>query len=337
MERVIREVWADHFGREVGPHDDFYDLGGDSITVTDIVLLARERGLDVRSSAALRYSTPARLAEHLTIGADGPPKDVPGLRSSAEDVCAQEWNPADVEPAPIVEEGENVPLFVVHSYSHVQAEREAVAGWVRRRPAFGLALPGGNGPVPPMSSLREIGERYAAAIGARLSHGRIRLAGFGPGAAVAVEVARVLARSAEVEQLVLVNPPALDRRPEPLDVVHSRHLDVFARRFGLDGTESATQAHERVDQEHGWYRGCTPPDLARLQLASALFDRLLSEYGPEPYEGPAVLFQDSAVPERTWRPILPRLDVHKLGYGLTSPHAIIGDPALADMIRRTPA
>src|SRR3954466_15405993 len=85
VEALIRDVWNEHFGRSVGPDDDFYDLGGDSISVVDVVVAIRARDLEVRASAALRFATPARLAESLTVGG-GPAGqiDVPALRRLGE-------------------------------------------------------------------------------------------------------------------------------------------------------------------------------------------------------------------------------------------------------------
>jgi hypothetical protein len=77
VERVIRETWSGYFGRDVLAYEDFYDLGGDSLGMIDIVGRARELGLPVRSSVALRNPSPARLAESLTIGVDSAPVALP--------------------------------------------------------------------------------------------------------------------------------------------------------------------------------------------------------------------------------------------------------------------
>ncbi len=68
VERLLCEIWSGYFGRQVAPDDDFFELGGDSLAMIDVVAVARERGLAVRSSVALRNSTPARLAASLTTG-----------------------------------------------------------------------------------------------------------------------------------------------------------------------------------------------------------------------------------------------------------------------------
>lgn len=76
---MVCGLWADYFGRDVSPYDDFWDLGGDSLAMIDIVGRARALGLPVRSSVALRNPSPARLAAALTAGDDPghPPRKAP--------------------------------------------------------------------------------------------------------------------------------------------------------------------------------------------------------------------------------------------------------------------
>ncbi|ANS67091.1 phosphopantetheine-binding protein [Streptomyces lincolnensis] len=66
IEREIRDIWRGLFGVDVGPDDNFFDLGGDSLKVVDVVAAARKRGIGFRSSAVFRNPTPALLAASLT-------------------------------------------------------------------------------------------------------------------------------------------------------------------------------------------------------------------------------------------------------------------------------
>ncbi|MCD7444484.1 hypothetical protein K4B79_40550 [Streptomyces lincolnensis] len=66
IEREIRDIWRGLFGVDVGPDDNFFDLGGDSLKVVDVVAAARRRGIGFRSSAVFRNPTPALLAASLT-------------------------------------------------------------------------------------------------------------------------------------------------------------------------------------------------------------------------------------------------------------------------------
>ncbi|PSK98146.1 non-ribosomal peptide synthase protein (TIGR01720 family)/amino acid adenylation domain-containing protein [Murinocardiopsis flavida] len=62
-EAAMCAVTAEVLGRAAaGPDDDFFALGGDSITALRIVALARRRGLELSVRAVFEHRTPARLA-----------------------------------------------------------------------------------------------------------------------------------------------------------------------------------------------------------------------------------------------------------------------------------
>ncbi|MET9403091.1 thioesterase domain-containing protein [Kitasatospora sp. NPDC002965] len=348
VERLLCELWSAHFGHRVSPYDDFFDLGGDSLAITTIVAAARERGLRVRSSAALRHPTPARLAEHLTLGGPGaggtptgPPRALALDPGAAAAVSAPDWTAADVRPEPIAEGDPAAPLFVVHSDRHVRAERAAVARWTGGRAAHGYALPGARGPIPPFGSVGEVAERLLADLRGRRPDGPYRLAGFGLGAVVALELARRLRGSgAQVALLALVAPPAGPAPGEPdagPDDLLGRRLALLAGRFGLTGGESLAEIHDRIAEEE-WYDGTVGPgDLPRLQLAWARLASAVRAHAYEPYDGRALLFLDGPDPhpaERAWAGAARPPDVHRLDHGLESPLAVIHDPQVAETMRK---
>ena len=315
VENIIRELWSGHFGRPVSRYDDFYDLGGDSLAAIDLVGQARERGLQMRSSEALRYSTPARLAEHLTIHSDGS-ATVPAL-------TAGDFFNAAVEPTPIGSVSGAAPLYVVHSDSHEKAERDTVEAWELDRPVLGFRLTSGT--------ITEIADRFLAAMGQ--PEGPYRLAGFGNGAVVAYEMARRLRnRGAEVPLLALIKPSVV----EQTDGLLERRLTMLARRFGLTGDETLEEIHARMTAD-GWYEDVTPqalPHLQRLWVDLALATGA-HDFGD--YDGPTVLFQDladSRATELTWRDAVRNLETHWFDYGIESPQAILRDARLADTMRR---
>ncbi|MGW6240423.1 non-ribosomal peptide synthase/polyketide synthase [Streptomyces sp. NPDC055094] len=69
-ERALCEVWADVLGRErVGVHDNFFSLGGDSISSLQVVSRARRAGLDLTSRDVFLRQNIADLAASATTAA----------------------------------------------------------------------------------------------------------------------------------------------------------------------------------------------------------------------------------------------------------------------------
>ncbi|MFJ6215513.1 thioesterase domain-containing protein [Streptomyces sp. NPDC092296] len=347
VERLLCELWSAHFGHDVSPYDDFFELGGDSLAIVQIVAAARERGLRVRSSAALRNPTPARLAEQLTLPRDPASPDAPrggalDPGSGAQDAGAADGQAeADVQAVPIAAGDAAEPLFVVHSDSHAQAERDAVATWLDGRAAYGFPLADAHGPLPPTGAVGRLADRLLTDLRRHQPGGAYRLAGFGPGAAVAFDLAgRLRANGAEVALLALVDPPAGAASGEPaatLDGLLSRRLATLSGRLALTGGESIEEIHARLRAGHWYDDTVRPGDLPRLQLAWARLALAVQQYAYAPCAGRAVLVTDGFDPhpaERAWTDAVDRLTVHRLDHGLQSPLAVISDPQVAETMRK---
>jgi hypothetical protein len=320
VEKLICELWRDCFGREVSPYDDFYDLGGDSFAMIDVVARARERGLPVRTSVALRCSTPAQLAEHLTVHADAcPPVWIPALAANTTEPVAVAASPVGIGPT-----SEGTSLYVVHSDSHVRAERDAIDSWRSGRPVHGFRLLDARRPAG------EIANEFLAAMDQH--RGPYQLVGFGSGAVVAYEMAgRLRDGGAEVALLALIKPsvaePAVDR-----DELLGRRLGMLARRFGLTADETIEQIHARMCAD-GWYDDVHPLALPRLQRLWV--DLTMAEVAG--YAGPAILLQDladSRATEMKWRHAAGNLETHWFDYGIESPLAMLRDARLGQTMRR---
>ncbi|MDO5581508.1 MAG: amino acid adenylation domain-containing protein [Planctomycetia bacterium] len=65
-ERIICEIFADVLKRpQIGALNHFFDLGGTSLSVTQVILKMEKQGLDVPYKDIFDYPTPRKLAKHL--------------------------------------------------------------------------------------------------------------------------------------------------------------------------------------------------------------------------------------------------------------------------------
>jgi amino acid adenylation domain-containing protein/non-ribosomal peptide synthase protein (TIGR01720 family) len=78
VEETLAQVWSDVLAVErVGVHDNFFDLGGDSILSLQVVARARRAGLRLTSKALFLRQTIARLANDVTVDAPTGPDQGP--------------------------------------------------------------------------------------------------------------------------------------------------------------------------------------------------------------------------------------------------------------------
>jgi amino acid adenylation domain-containing protein len=83
MEMVLAEIWAQALEvNRVGIHDNFFALGGDSITSLRIVAAAKGRGLDMKLSSLYRHGTIALVAHEIRVQDGASSEDVPVLPGS---------------------------------------------------------------------------------------------------------------------------------------------------------------------------------------------------------------------------------------------------------------
>ena len=89
-ERTLAKIWGEVLGVErVGIHDNFFDLGGDSLLTTHVVQKAKDAGLSLRIAQVFRHQTIAQMARAATVNIE--PVKVPGPERKA--VAVRERKP----------------------------------------------------------------------------------------------------------------------------------------------------------------------------------------------------------------------------------------------------
>ncbi|QES47604.1 non-ribosomal peptide synthetase [Streptomyces venezuelae] len=205
-EKELAEVWCTVLGiDEVGVHDDFFRLGGSSLSTVRVAAQASSRGLPVSVRDLIELPTIAGLAE----------RAVAAVTAAAG--LAAESAAAEVRSEVRLREGEGSPLWCVHPTGgsaawYVPLARTLPPG----RPVRAFQARGLLGGVDP-TTLAGIAANYVAEIAAHGGRGPHDLLGWSMGANIALEMATQLYEAGhEVEPLVLIepylpNPVARDR------------------------------------------------------------------------------------------------------------------------------
>lgn len=194
LEGQLQRIWSDVLALdEVGPLDDFFALGGDSILGAEAI--ARTRDLlgtpDLPLVAIVRAPTPRALAAEI------------------EDEYG--WNRSGV--IRITPGDETVrPLFIVHGVDGDIVRFAAIARLLGpNRGVYALRAPGhGPGETTP-TNVESLARRYLDEIRGVQDSGPYLIAGSCMGATVALELSHRLAAAAAQSALLLVDPRI--RRP----------------------------------------------------------------------------------------------------------------------------
>ncbi|MFD9733339.1 amino acid adenylation domain-containing protein [Umezawaea sp. NPDC059074] len=199
-ERALVEVLAELVGvPEPGVHDDFFALGGTSLTAMRLVVVLEKRyGVHIPLSAFVAAPTVAGLAER--------------LRS---DRATAHFDPL----VPIREHGTGNPVFLVHPIGgNVLCYLPLARHLPGDRPLYALQAAGSEPGTEPLRTVEELARYYLDAIRRVRPTGPYLVAGWSFGGFVAVEMARLIrAEGDEVERLVLIDTIAL--APGPRDEV----------------------------------------------------------------------------------------------------------------------
>jgi amino acid adenylation domain-containing protein len=217
-ERRIAEVCEELLGVDrIGAHDDFFELGADSLIMLRITDRVRQKlGREVPAHAAFRGASVERMASAIDGAAPG---HRPGLRAD-EPRSAPDPGSAGLVVVPIQPAGTKPPIWFVHPAAGVIFPYVALARVLGPdQPFYALQATGLDGLSAPDETIAAMAERYVDAMCAVDPRGPYDLGGFSFGCLVAYEMANRLARAGkEVRLLALVDEPApiFGHRPTPI-------------------------------------------------------------------------------------------------------------------------
>jgi amino acid adenylation domain-containing protein len=256
LERAIAGVFEQLLKQPVASrYDDFFLLGGDSLSVVELQTRLR----DVFGAA------PASFYDDTTVAGVAS-----GIRASR--VTA----PAAARPIPVLiplrETGNEPPLFLVHGrlgQALVSPHFLQLLG--NEQPVWAFQVRGLDGLQPPHATIEAMAADYVVAMQARRPAGPYFIGALCAGALVALEIAHRLRDAGEtVLPLLLLDPP--DR---PFAMADSRI------------TEDAMIARLKTRKAMGSIAApVDDPVYARAAARAALaFEKAIRNYRPRPYDG----------------------------------------------------
>lgn len=254
-------IFATVFELEVvGPDDDFFALGGDSLIATELVSeIERLTGVGLSISVLTNATTPRLLAAAL----------VDRRRKSIDRVLI-----------PVRAAGHGPTLFSVHGMGEDLLTHRLAEVLNQDRPMWTFRPKGVSAGERPVTSIPAMADRYIAAVRTVQPKGPYLIMGHcGAGTFAAWEMARKLAESGnEVAGLVLMEPPTSE------DKVPFLHIS---------GSRLETARSVALQVLHKTFAWLDSHPEAPLQARRAAFDILMkaivASYTPQPISCPTLL------------------------------------------------
>jgi thioesterase domain-containing protein/acyl carrier protein len=211
-EQKIASLWEGLLGTQLGVHDSFMELGGDSMLAVQLISrISRTFGINLRLGNLFETPTVAGLAETLErmrSAASGPSNDsAPGGGGQ------NRRGKASVSSSPLVglqTEGPRRPFFCVHpSGGNVFCFVNLARHLGYDQPFYGLQARGLAQGEQPSARIEEMAAHYVEALRAVQPSGPYLLGGWSLGGIVAFEMAQQLRGGGhEVELLALIDVAA---------------------------------------------------------------------------------------------------------------------------------
>ena len=288
VEELIAGVWEEVLGLwGVGRQANFFELGGHSLLATQMVFRLHQLGFQLHVSDLFRNPTVETLAQHVT---DGDGTEAP-LGAAVL--------------LPMRRRGSRRPLILVHGADGSASAFSALTQALDAEQPI-LAFQGSpkalDSDVEP--SLTALAEHYIELLRAEQPEGPYRLGGWSMGGLIALEMARRLQATDEVESLILIDS-SLYGSDEPISPLVL--MATIARALGVDISAGADALDPETLDEEALLRRLADlcrqqgilPDTGDSDAAVHMLRRMYgtyrantdvwSHYRPEePYDGPVL-------------------------------------------------
>lgn len=283
LESTLSVLWADLLELDrVGVHDDFFDLGGDSLTAVTLMAQIRKQFDQALPLASLfEFGTVEKLAAAI----------------------AENRQPAPWSPLVAIRTGsDRPPLFCIHpGGGNVLGYNEFIEHLPAEQPVYGIQAYGVIEGQVPHSSIPEMASLYIETVRDVQPRGPYALGGESFGGLVAYEMACQLVAAGERVDLVFLGdvwPKAtvvqlrsfryrLGSFTYLFSLTWAQWRGVLARKLGLGSRRTATKRYLYADELH-----------RRMSIAHR---RASHDFRPRPYPGRVTLFRARDHDHRTGR------------------------------------
>lgn len=289
VETVMVEVWGEVLGHtQFGVFDDFFVLGGHSLTAAAVVARLRtELEMDLPLRSLFLDPTIARLASHIAYDTA-----LGGYRYSSE---IPEWNCL----VPVQPRGARTPFFFITGYQNADDTLQFLTPLIqylgKDQPVFGFRPRWTFGGAD-YESVEEMAHEFLTELRAVQPHGPYLLGGMCVGGIAALELARVLMGEGEKIQLMLLvdtdrpgpdTAKAAQRNYIRRRVQHMR--SVLARISQAEKREKVQLIRTLFRRKMGWEDDPETVEQDRYYRSKLRYWRMLYAHCPQRYPGRVAL------------------------------------------------
>lgn len=292
LESALASIWRELLKvGTVNPHDDFFDLGGDSLLAVRV--FERMQALTgINLPLATLLTAPTIAAQAAAFRAAGAHEPDQPTSASTNDTPPDNWAPmVTIQPR-----GTRPPLFFFHAIGGNVLNYVALGrGLGDDQPVYALQSLGLDGIAPPLTSLPAMAQCYLREIRRLQQHGPYFLAGGSMGGMIAYEIAqRLRAQGEPVGLLAMMDTYGPDHRVDASARVRPTPARIATALFER-ARRPADAVRVRVLRAAG---KPLPHALRYREIERAHYQALLA-YRPLPYTGHVMLFRASDAPSST--------------------------------------
>ncbi|MEU3755400.1 beta-ketoacyl synthase N-terminal-like domain-containing protein [Streptomyces olivoreticuli] len=282
LERTVAGHWEEALGIDgIGVHDNFFDLGGDSMRA--VMLAGRMRTasrLDIAAAALLSSPTIAGVL------------DGAGRAGAGKDAFAP--------VLPLRADGDQRPLFCVHPGGGIGWRYSGLLTHLGgRQPVYGIQAHGLDGACAPAADAKEMVDSYVGHLREVQPEGPYRLLGWSYGGTVAHAMATALRREGErVELLAMMDAPLMHVEPLTEEQAEHQVAALLLRVAGLQLPEGGTLDVSRALALLG-EAGTAAVSLEEATLLAEVMRnnlRIAPGFEPEVFDGDVLFFTAAGDP-----------------------------------------